>query len=170
MKINLFGLLILFSMTAAATNSVRVDAKKTLSVQTGIYKVISSESGFRQEHLCNQGSVVKVAWFGSDADPVLIVGSKSYSDFNTGLNPDSNPAYAHNCKYNHSTQVAKDHLVDETFANCDDENRTTREELIVKGTHLEFVAHTDIARKGISSGETKVISIPSTCTLELQKN
>ncbi len=170
MKINLLVFLILPAITAAANPTIRIDAKQALALQTGLYKVILSDSGFRQEQLCNEGELLKVAWFGDDADPVLVLGSKSFSDFNMGLNSDSNPAYAHNCKYNHSTQVTAGHLVDETFANCDGENRTTREEVVVRGKRLEFSAHTDIARSSAKTGETTVISIPSTCTLELQES
>lgn len=163
MKMHIIAGLVLISISASAADAIRVDAKKMLAIEVGNYKVSSSDSGFRENHLCNDGELIKIAWFGSESDPVLVVGAaNSYSDFNLGLKLDASPAYANHCKYNHSTQVTAGHLVDETFANCDGENRTSREELTVKGKTIEYSAHTDISRAG------KVVSIPSKCTLELQ--
>jgi hypothetical protein len=149
------------TQTAFAANIVRVDAKKALGLNEGDYVVTQADSAIEKENLCVKGSVHTVKWGGNDADPVLSIGAaRVYVDFNAGLVKDE-PSYSkHRCVYSHSTQALKNRLIEDDFANCDDENTTSHTELSIKGDTVVYTKDMKASRNG------KVISIPSKCTLK----
>ncbi len=155
--------LTLFAQASLASNAVRVEAQKSLAIQTGDYVVVQTDSSNERENLCGKGLEHTVKWSGSKADPVLTIGAAmSFSDFNDGLKTDSQPYYKDHCSYRHSTQAQAGRLIDDTYSNCDSENTTVHTEILVKGARLEYTSDIKVSRKSPS----KVVAVTTKCTLQ----
>jgi hypothetical protein len=160
-KISFFVLIVVVSLSASAATAVRVDAKKTLGIKDGRYKVLSADSANVDEQVCVKGKVVTIGWFGSEIDPVLALGGHTYEHINEGLQLDASPEYSHGCNYSLSAQAQENRFISDMFSNkCDDGNKTVHMELIMKSDTIIYSSETKISRDG------KVVSIPSKCTLQ----
>lgn len=153
--------IVLFSQASLAAAVARVDAKKTLRVQPGLYEVVKADTALDDDIFCVKGAKHTVEWNGSDDSPQLSFGNaRMYRGFNTGLRSSSFPEDKQQCKFRHSTQAEAGRLIDDSFTNCLDQNTTTHTEITFTPATIEYSAKVKVSHDG------KVLEAPSKCTLK----